>query len=97
MEVKAQYEKLQQITSEYFLTQVIEEPTRGNNILDLLYTNNLDVLLNVKIDQTNMSDHNIIYCSTTYMMKEADPVPVEEKQFLNLNFYDRKINWSRLK
>ena len=51
-DVKAQYDKLQQVTSEFFLTQLIEEPTTGNNVLDLLYTNNSDVILNVKIHKT---------------------------------------------
>ena len=37
---KQAFQLLMDFTNEYGLTQVIDKPTQGNNILDLLFTNN---------------------------------------------------------
>ncbi len=46
------------------LTQVIEEPTRETNTLDLVFTNYPEMFTQIDITKTNMSDHNIIELTT---------------------------------
>ena len=44
------------------MTQLITKPTRGNNVLDLIFTNSEDMLSNISVDKASklLSDHNII-------------------------------------
>ena len=47
-----------QFSQEQCLQQLIEEPTRKNNILDVLITNNDQLTRQIIITETSMSDHN---------------------------------------
>ena len=49
-----------------FLTQVVSIPTRGRAILDLVMTSNENVLSEVTVSETPLSDHNIIETSLIY-------------------------------
>ena len=51
--------KLTDIVNENNLTQVVREPTRGNNILDLMFTTNPGLISSVEV-HPDMSDHNAI-------------------------------------
>ena len=51
--------KLIDIVNENELTQVVREPTRGNNILDLIFTTNPGLISSVEV-HPDMSDHNAI-------------------------------------
>ena len=46
--------------SKNFLSQVIHQPTRGNNILDLVLTNRTHLICETKSTSTCLSDHNIV-------------------------------------
>ena len=47
--------------SRQFLTQIIDQPTRGRNILDLLFTNNDDIFSKIEVSEIPfLSDHNLI-------------------------------------
>ena len=49
-----------------FLLNMIKLPTRGNNILDLILTNDPDSCLDVEIDiNIKFSDHNLVSISTS--------------------------------
>jgi len=54
------------LTDDLFMTQYILEPTRHNNILDLVFTNNDNLVYNYNIVPTVYSDHNIINLSLNY-------------------------------
>ena len=46
-----------------FLTQLVTEPTRKEkNILDLILTNDRDIIHNISVIETELSDHNIVTC-----------------------------------
>ena len=47
------------IVDDYFLQQMVLEPTRRENILDLILTNTPEVLMNINICEGN-SDHSSI-------------------------------------
>ena len=40
------------------LVQAIEEPTRGKNTLDLVYTNEISMIIQVEVVKSNLSDHD---------------------------------------
>lgn len=50
---------LQDIVHENFLSQIVNEPTRDQNILDLLLTTNVDLINNIEVGEP-FSDHNMI-------------------------------------
>ena len=57
------YELFSGIVSDNFLTQMVLQPTRGDSILDLVLTNNSDVICDVICDVEvgePISDHNYI-------------------------------------
>lgn len=51
-----QVESLLNFTKLY-MEQIILRPSRENNILDLCFTNNVDLIHNVKVIMTLISDH----------------------------------------
>ncbi len=50
-------------TEELLLQQVILEPTRSNNILDLVFSNNSDSIHSIAVAKTELSDHDIVHCT----------------------------------
>ena len=89
--------QLIEFASKYFLVQVVEEATRGNNILDLIFTNDEGLLLNTKIYDTVMSDHRIIMCETSLSCERHEPrnLPLSRHDLRNFNFYD--VNWENFR
>ncbi len=83
------------LSHKLFMEQVILHPTRGSNIMDLCFTNNIELIHNVKVTPTIFSDHNIVEL-TMYGPKEtADTHPTRSSQTLSsLNFH--KANWKAI-
>ena len=93
----------------YFLTQLINQPTRianngTANILDLIITNKEEIFRQVDIYPTYLSDHQVIstvltkeYSGITNNPKNRNtPNPTEESSSLSsLNFY--KANFADIK
>ena len=60
MEKKA-YEALQKMAEDYQLHQAVDRPTRGDNILDLIYTSSPTSLNNCETQiMKPISDHNLV-------------------------------------
>jgi len=76
-----------ELFDEFALCQIVDKPTRGENILDLVFINEGPALVNVKVDPPfSSSDHNIVYVKLEK--------PMETKNTKN----DRgkaKYDWSR--
>lgn len=91
---------LQSFVQDFFLTQVITTPTRQNNILDLFFTNNEDLIYNHDVFTTNLSDHNIIKITTNINSPVAKSnytkVPVLPTNFSDLNFFSQDVSWDGL-
>ena len=49
-EKRESYTKLKEMAHDFYLQQLVDKPTRGNNILDLVYTNDEDLLTNCHVD-----------------------------------------------
>ena len=86
--------------NELFLTQLVDRPTRQRNILDLILTNNDELITEVDIlaDDEYLSDHRIIVAKTTLPSVETpiSNTPPTPESFRGLNFFHKDINWSNL-
>ena len=59
---RQEQQRIIDISLDHNIEQTIDKPTRGGNILDLLFTNNKSTLQNVVImPPLGKSDHDIIY------------------------------------
>eukprot|EP00116_Pleurobrachia_bachei_P001864 sb/3462126/ len=61
----AGYAALTDFIGENFLTQVVDQPTRGNNILDLIFTNTPQDVASIRTEDTGISDHKLVECLLT--------------------------------
>ena len=76
-----------------YLDQMITEPTRKLNTLDLLFCNESII----EIDETVISDHNIIHVNSYLkIMDKSDPKVMNpsESVFEQINFF--KANWNTI-
>ena len=80
------------------LEQMIHESTRGDNILDLFMTNNIDLVQSVQIKDTEMSDHRIItlLCNLGLQASKEDQ-PKYRNVLGSLNFMSENIQWDMMK
>ena len=67
---KLQFKELISICNNQCMLQMIEEPTRENNTLDLLFTNETTIATTIEVNKTKISDHNCIELSTNYVIDE---------------------------
>merc|ERR1711970_135035 len=91
-----------EVASHYNLLQTITEGTRetrsgGSNILELIFTNNHDRILNVQIQPSEMTDHKYIVCETTHKLpnKEKEQIPVDERNLSSYNY--KTADWVNIK
>ncbi|KAK3895489.1 hypothetical protein Pcinc_000831 [Petrolisthes cinctipes] len=86
------------LSEQIFSKQVINIPTRQNNILDLFFTTNEELINDIHAEQTLMSDHKVLVVNTTLRMAEnpihRDNENTPTKSFKQLNFSHEEINWS---
>lgn len=100
--MRTQAEAFLNLASEFCLTQFVHAPTRGDNILDIVMSNNDDLIHNITIYKTNMSDHNIITLTTkltTDVVRTMNSMNTEHLNvnFNQLNFFSDAICWDELK
>lgn len=77
-----------------FLTQMIQEPTRGENTLDLVLTNKPQDVIESRITDTQLSDHKLIDLllgfnpikPTTITKEEVDPFSFRAVDYHRANF-----------
>ena len=78
---KEQFMDLMALCDEYCLLQIIEDPTRGENTLDLFFTNEVSLINNIEIYASSKSDHSKIEISTGYIIDQ------ENKQNFTAEFF----------
>ena len=92
---RTQADALFRLVDELLLRQIVENATRGDNILDLFLTNNDDLVSNIQIEDTIMSDHRILMIETTMDMKPDKLGGVKKSgQFASLNFFNENTKWT---
>ena len=101
---------LMSFMAEHLLSQYVDTPTRGNNILDLLLTNNSNLTLHITAEDTCLSDHRLVTVLTKQSMKPLPPKPkptFHKHTFRNLNTHAadfdlinkhlKTVNWNDLR
>ncbi len=68
---REQAELLLKLTHTCFMSQYILKPTRNNNILDLAFTNNDNLVHHYEVTPTIFSDHNIIMMYLNYTSRNS--------------------------
>ena len=86
---------------DYCLNQEVNVPTRGENILDLVLSNNDEFVKELRILYNPQSDHDIVVIDTNVLTSEQD-FPSGHRDFSTLsfgqlNFWSKNINWPDLK
>ena len=66
-------ERLLEIIDEHRLTQLVKEPTRDDNILDLVLTNNIHIINNVRVIP-GISDHDMVLFEVNLACRGKKPV-----------------------
>ena len=81
--------------NKYNLVQTVEEKTRKNNTLDLVFTNNLDLITQIDVTGTIMSDHDIIDIATN-LVDNSKKITKNENEIdkqldlIQMNFHNVK-------
>ena len=89
------------LANEFFLVQQLEGSThRAGNLLDLLFTNNAQLINRYEITPCPRSDHHLIdvhvaYKSNVTAYTDNEPLPAPEG-FWALNFLSEDVDWSSL-
>merc|ERR1712002_845858 len=101
-DTRMQFVRLMEICDENCMLQVVEEETRGRNTLDLIYTNEVSLVTDIDVNESDISDHHRIEISTNYKIKEEkiQQNKSEKKDTMtSLNFHakENKINWDMIK
>merc|ERR1711984_63313 len=69
-DTRMQFVRLMEICDEKCMLQVVEEETRARNTLDLIYTNEVSLVTDIDVNESDISDHHRIEISTNYNIKE---------------------------
>lgn len=99
-EMRRQAEALLHLAEDLCLLQCIDVPTRSDNILDVVMTNDTDLIHETEVHETNLSDHNIIMVTTKIPFKKKTTLSSPVNGTLNfnqLNFLSESTNWESLK
>ncbi|KAK3857583.1 hypothetical protein Pcinc_036174 [Petrolisthes cinctipes] len=99
-EEKQQARLLTTIVEVKHLVQFVTKPTRGDNILDLIFSNNCGLMHNYDLFETPISDHRICEATVTVnaLLNKPPLHKSEESEGLaRLNFHHKDINWAEIK
>ena len=94
---KQQFEKLYEICSNYFMLQMIEEPTRKENTLDLILTNEVNLVIMVEVNKSCYSDHDVIEMSTNYSLTEKEKCNIEQSEDIGFRSLNLRAKTVKLK
>ena len=98
---KLQFTKLNEIADNYNLIQVIDEPTREKNTLDLVFTNDLSMITHIDVTKSCLSDHHLIELYTNFHLDNSryhtdNKSYRGEPAFWHLNYHHEDISWSNI-
>ena len=94
---KESAEILLEFMSRNFLNQVVDKPTRENNILDLILTNRSQYICEIQSSKTCLSDHNLVtavlgFDARSKAKRTPNIKPIKEFTFHQLNLHKADID-----
>ena len=97
-----QAERLTELASKHALLQQVEQPTHAVETLDLVYTNNCELVNSIMVeDWTAFSDHRLVIVLTYFKLRRDDSAKEEQflcetgRRYKALNFH--LAPWTELK
>merc|ERR1711954_456102 len=97
---KKQFEKLLDLCDTKCMLQIIKEPTREKNTLELVFTNETSLITSIGVSKSKLSDHDSIEIGTNYTInKQTEVRRIDENKdcdLKNLNFYAKTVNWKAI-
>merc|ERR1712030_179462 len=99
-EEKDQFLDLMEVCDDQYLVQIIEEPTRGENTLDLIFTNEVSLIKDIEVNKSNKSDHSRVEISTNFIIKEENMQKPHNNKITEVkavNFHESNIDWNKVK
>lgn len=92
-----------EMCEKHFIIQNNHLHTRGSNTLDLIFTNDLQILAEIEVQDTSMSDHRMIEMVTTLEIKGQEDRNIngelkenEKGELKNKNFHNENIDWIKI-
>ena len=85
----ANYEEFVSLLDDFSLVQMVNEPIRGENVLDLFLTSNHTLVEDIKVSP-GIADHNIVVAKVNLKPKTSKQIPRKIPLF-------RKANWTSFK
>ena len=91
---------LNEFQNKHFLTQMVNKPThKAGNILDLIFTNNQQLINEIHCLPTQFSDHYVVEIASHFKSHFARQHQ-SQRQFTNvfdsLNFFSEDIDWDQI-
>ena len=74
----------------------MREETRSENILDLVLTNNCDMVHSITVRNTNMSDHRLVVFSLSLPLLAGEEPLRAADRFGLFNFFSPEVDWNGL-
>ena len=98
---KKQFYKLMDIMDSFHLVQMIQEPKRKENTLDLVFINNISLFSQVEVTRTCLSDHDIIEITTSIpynnnLIENSGEAQANENYLRTLNFHYENVSWQKI-
>ena len=63
--------ELLEFADKFFLTQVVQKPTRGDNTLDIVLTNREEYFAAVETEELQISDHLAVHCTLGFGLNQV--------------------------
>ena len=86
----SQAAEMREFINRNFLTQVVNQPTRGNNTLDLVLTNVPRYVVEVRVAPTTLSDHDLVRVLLGHNFlnrKKIEPPIVDPLSFRGVDYH----------
>lgn len=89
------FEELEGFMIQHNLTQHVNQPTRKQNTLDLVFTN-INCIRNIFVHPTPLSDHNLVLIETNIVSKTKDDITISKRTGIS-NFCFRDTDWPNVR
>ena len=94
LSTRTQAMELFKLMEDMLLEQYIEVPTRMNNILDLFLTSNEEIVNDVRVEKTILSDHSLVRINCClYNGLEGNVKANKLRGLESFDFHHSRVNW----
>ena len=85
-----------EFAAEHSLEQYVKAPTRIENILDLFFANNEEMVVDLNVHENSISDHKLVIAEIALSLINAPQNRGRADGLSSLNFYHSSVNWEEI-